>query len=299
MAQTSWDTARVRDLLEKAREFTVAAGGRILGARLGMLLRRLDKDFHPGVLGDKKLVRLLSRYPDVGTIHENASAQDFEFRFHVEGAPTQTIDPQPDLPGFDISSSPESRGERIEHLLWVALVAERPPTVYIDLQTLRLVPDRDLGERLDAEPERYLRVPPISQDDLRVIARQFAEEHGDQAVRERLLPVLDRPSWFRDYTKEAEQLHLDRGWLDRHRAYVLERARAWLSKQGVRPERFIAPVTRAPRREPPRPVDAASKPRDRERSLAQIRKLVHSAIDRMTDDELLSLSIPLRYMVKK
>lgn len=313
MAQTAWDTERVRQLLVKAREFTVVARGRILGAKLGKLLRNFDRDFYPGVLGDKKLVSLLRRYPDLGTIE--IAAQDFVFQFFLDGAESarpadatgsDTPKAATSVTASQADSSPEEQGALpgiepantwIDHALWFALVAEHAAAVHVDLQTLSLVSARDGAlPQLQSEPERFVRVPPIPQDDLRQIAREFATSQADSTTRETLESTLSGVSWFRDFTERANQLGISEKWLSQHRSFVIGRARQWFVEHGIKPDRFIKGRSRvAPRRDTEGPVTAAPPAK----SLGGIRRIVHSAIDRMSDDELLNLSIPLRHLFPK
>ncbi len=288
MAQTQWDTERVRQLLAKAREFTAANGGRILVAQLGVLLRKVDQEFEPGVLGDSKLVRLLRRYPDIGALKENISTGELEFQFHsAEEAQTQPL-----LPGTE----PSALVERIDQKLWLGLVSERAPTLYLDLQTLALATEPEVAQRLEDEPERYLRIPSIPQDELRALAREYAAELQDHAAQERLIASLDKESWFREFTHLAEELRADKPWIERHRSHVIAYAKKWLEEHEIKAERFItARRIASPAREPVRPVT----PVPQQPTLSPVRKLVHSAVDRMTEEELLNLTIPLRYLIRK
>lgn len=288
MTQTSWNTERVRDLLVKAREFSTAYGGRILTARLGVLLRRLDKEFHPKVLGDPKLVRLLGRYPDLGTIRENPATGESEFHFHLD----ETGASQPPLPGVD----PTGQAERIDHRMWLALVSERAAPLYIDLQTLSITSDVEAPARLAAEPERYLAVPPIPEADIRKFATAFVQELPEKATRERLAATLEREHWFTDFTRQTATVGLNELWLERHRGFVIGRAREWLEAHGLKADRFIT-AKHAPAAE--KDQARAVAPGRQLRAPSAVRKLVHSAIDRMTDDELLNLTIPLKYIIRR
>ncbi len=312
MAQPTWDTERVRKLLVRAREFTGVSQGRILGAKLGKLLRSFDRAFYPGVLGDKRLVALLKRYPDLGTIE--LAEQDFVFQFFVDGGVTRRQDPantQVSLPSLDgVAAKPapaqveqdqgslpgiEPGNTWVNHDLWLALVAEHAPAVYVDLQTLGLVSEQEGAAQVSAEPERFVRVPPIPQDELQRVAREFAAAQTDAQVREALAGSAEGASWFREFTKRAEEFGLSTKWLSVHRSYVLSRARQWFVDHGIKPERFIMSRSRPPsaRQTAAPSVTAPAK------SLGGVRRIVHSAIDRMSDDELLNLSIPLRYLFPK
>jgi hypothetical protein len=306
MTQIAWDTERVRQLLLRARELTSVSQGRILGARLGKSLRNFDREFFPGVLGDKKLVALLGRYPDLGTIER--AEQDFVFQFYRDGVPadrvhTSEVEPPLEAPSVAAADAGEeeqaalpgieSANTRIDHTLWLALVAEHAPEVYVDLQALSLVTELAASAQIQSEPERFARVPSIPQESLRQVARDFAQSHVDSNVRDTLGSVLEGGSWFRDFTDRAERFGISDKWLSAHRTFVIGWARAWFIAHGLKPDRFIRGRSRPTQAIAPAVVSPSGK------SLGGIRRIVHSAIDRMSDDELLNLSMPLRYLFPK
>lgn len=93
-------------------------------------------------------------------------------------------------------------------------------------------------------------------------------------------------------------------WRLAHRRFVIDRARAWLAEHGVFPDRFIRSTMshelRAIRsRHAPAQIGSAPAPIDGTLSISQpdIRQLVLRAIAKMSEQELLDLRIPLRYLV--
>lgn len=291
MPDLEWTEERVRQLLLRAEPYSRA--GSLLGARLGALLRRLDPDFKPGVLGDQNLKLLLAHFPDLGTIEPYAKSLDFVFCFSAD---RELLDA-----GF---SEMKSANALLKRDLWLALVAKRPHEArYIDLHTIKVVVVQaqteesrgsDAPSPIAQEPERYLSIPLIPQDDLRALAHRFAESISDSVMRERLASVIDREGWFRPFTKAATDCGLGQPWLNAHRAYVVETAISWLKSHNIDPRRFLR------RSEQPwRRARTSSAPAQLASELRQenVREVVLRAVSRMSDQELLNLPIPLRHLI--
>jgi hypothetical protein len=302
MDDSAWTEERVRRLLISAEPYTRPNAGTISGAQLGLLLRRLDPAFRPDVLGDPKLINLLARFPDVGAVERDPSNLHPHFRF----LPLFGTHQRPDQVSAPTAS--DSQDLWIDREFWLGLVANHPgENRYIDLQTNRVlkVSAADNASVLeespvDKEPERYLAVPPIPQDDLRSVARDFVGDIEDVEERERLHSMITGDHWFRNFTDAMSEQGRLQAWLTAHRHYVLQRARAWFSEHGLQPEHFVGGRRRfqaawqQTRSEPP--------PRFRRETSAgrnNLRQRVLDAVRRMPEEELLDLKIRLKYLVSE
>jgi hypothetical protein len=291
----SWDEGRVRSLLAQLAPEALQRQGVLLGAQIGLLLKRLDPAFHPGVLGDANLKRLLARFPDVGAIEPSPARADFFFRFG-----TRRTDVSPPAS----TTTDEGNGSEppwIDQQLWLGLtlhqVGERR---YIDLQTRKVIKavlneKGEPGAPVQDEPERYLAVPTLPVEQLKPVASAFASKVPQPRVQEALSRSLGSEPWFPTFLRTAAELGVREDWKTAHRAWVADRAREWLERHGLPVNVFIRPrLVRSPpvpRRSAPSQVAVGGIPRE------SIRPLVLQAIARMSDEELLSLNIPLRYLV--
>lgn len=305
-ASPDWTEERVRQLLLRARPY--ADHGTILGAKLGALFRRLDPDFNARVLGDQNLKSLLARFPDVATTEEYEKSLDFVLRF-VGSEDSLSRD------GRHRTKSSARTFRSLDPELWTALVTENPRVdAYIDLHTLEVVtvPRNIEGEGSDQtsvgqEPERYLRVPPLSQEKLKSEARSFVDTNPELGEsRDQLLLLLTKTSsgWFQIFTRALADLGQRTRWLAVHRNFVLGEAAKWLNSHGIDEQKFIHAQSRAKnstksdttevRRTPDQSLLSErplSLPRER------VRELVQQAVVRMSEEELLNLPIPLRYLI--
>lgn len=282
-----WTESRVRQLLEAACQHGTARGGYLLGAQLGNLLQRLDPDFRPTVLGDEKLTELLRRFPEVVTV-EARSGTDPVIRFRSSSPPKAS------------SEGLASVGdERLDQPLWLALVSDRPELKwFLDLETLAIVEVHlDVDGTLPGDSEvaqtadRFLEIPPIPQDILRTLAREFVRELERPDLVDDLHHMIEGDRWYPRFSKALTASGLP-DWRDTHRRFVVEQAREWLTQQGIRPDRFIRRISSAARARgiPNQILQAGLQP-------GNIREVVMRAIARMSDEELLDLKIPLRYLV--
>ncbi|HYO55495.1 UPF0158 family protein [Archangium sp.] len=311
---TSWDEGRIRSLLAQLAPEALQRQGFLLGAQIGLLLKGLDPTFHPKVLGDSTLRSLLARFPDLGAIEPAPSGADFLFRFGTQRAnvaPATATMPTDEVTG--------NQPPWINQELWLGLTQSHAgERRYIDLQTRKVIKvafneKGEPGPPVQDEPERYLAVPTLPVEQLKPVATAFASKMTQPEAREALSRSLDSESWLPTFLGAAEKLGVREDWKAAHRAWVAERAREWLERHHfpanalIRPWRVRPPPV--PRRNAPIQVAALPQvavptqvaaptqvavsgiPRE------SVRPLVLQAIARMSDEELLNLNIPLRYLV--
>lgn len=277
----------MRQLLVRAQPYS--HNDCLLGSRLGLILRRLDPSFNPGVLGDSNLGALLSRFPDVGNIVSRTPDLIFRYSSPLE-------------PSVSASFSPAPGRSHIDRELWNALVANRAgPNRYLDLHTNKVVASLPtttdptiVVSTIDEEPERYLRIPPIPQDELRSVALEFVESYAcDSEVRADLRAHLNSEDWFNDFTNAASAVGALIPWLNAHRAFVTTRVIAWLKKHNIDPNLFIKRQQERPIRRPQQLPLRSHMGLQRD----NLREVLTRAISRMPDEDLLNISIPIRYLI--
>jgi hypothetical protein len=277
-----WTEAQVRELLAELKNLPQASTGYLLGAQAGLLLRRLHPEFRADVLGDQRLADLLQKFPDIVTVEHDPNHDDILVIFR-DSSLVPSVEPA---------------------AMWQALVApRRQDKWYLDLATgepTRVPVDEHglpaAGTGPAEEDHRYLEIPRVDQEVLRVRLRDWVNQSGaDLEVRERLLAILGREDWYLSF-KEACEASNQRGWSTLHRTVVVEHLEAWARAHGIKPARYL----RSQRPRPPTtpslssPNNRPSLPRTRR---SDVRQIVERAIARMSDEELLELRIPLRYIL--
>jgi hypothetical protein len=292
---TGWNEERVRRLLTQVEPYARELPGGVLGAFLGIRLRDLDPTFHPTVLRDPNLKRLLARFPDIGAIEQVPNSPDFRFRFLSSRADTASL-----APGFPAQVPNSEEGQPwMDKELWLGLTLRRnTERRYIDLQTRRVVvvavdAQGEPQSPVKEEPERYLSIPTLSLEELKPVALEFANKTG----RSEVSAALSRQEhWFAAFLRAVDEAGLKEQWKGAHRAWVWMRARQWLEHHQIPVAGLLRTrAVRPPLPQPPVPSAPGNARLGIPRSA--IRPLVLKAIARMSDEELLSLSIPLRYLL--
>jgi len=299
----AWTEDRVRHLLKTVANLPDSRRGYLLGARLGGLLRRIAPDFHANVLGDQRLTDLLRRFPDILTVRPDSASQDVLIEFPNLGPASRGSR----VDRAALSSNGDAASEQaavLDQLLWRAMVSNRNDVKwFVDLESLTIteIPVNSEGEispetETARAPERFLAIPPIPQDELREVMREYVKNLNSPELKHELEPLIEQDDWYPRISDRLRGLGVT-SWRLAHRRFVADRARAWLVEHGVRPERFIRSALRhEPTAARPRhaPEQAGPRPRSSERD---IRALVLRAVSRMSEEELLDLRIPLRYLV--
>ncbi len=305
-----WTEDRVRHLLRTAANLPQAQRGYLLGARLGELLRQMAPDFNANVLGDDRLTTLLRRFPDLLTIRPDIGSQDVIIEFHDLGKTNQRHVADRSLLRSNNGAS-QARTEVLDQLLWKAMVSNRNDVRwFLDLESLMIVEvPLDFEGNIPQEseparaPERFLTIPAIPQDELREVIHEYVNNLNLPALDLEIDSLLTQTNWFPQVSDRMRELGIT-SWKLAHRRFVIDRARAWLDEHGVFPDRFIRstmphePLATRPRHAPAL-VGRVAAPIDGATSISQqdIRELVLRAISKMSEQELLDLRIPLRYLI--
>lgn len=297
-----WSEDRVRRVLETVAKTSDARRGGLLGARLGFLMRMVAPDFHASVLGDRRLSELLQRFPDLVRLSPSPAGTDFV-------AQLTDVDMPPRAGNSPIAAPAAELDETLIRPLWIALVNSSPDERwFLDLENLEvasvstdadgnLPPDSDQARA----PERFLAIPPITRDEQRNVVRRSIE-HLPPALQQELNALLEQDAWYSLFRQRTRDLDIS-DWNVAHRRFVVDRAKLWLRDHGVPLEKFVHSISRTKSSFDGmrRPMVASSwQPRlerDKVIDRRNIRGIVLRAVDRMSDDELLDLRIPLRYLI--
>jgi hypothetical protein len=146
---------------------------------------------------------------------------------------------------------------------------------------------RSVREAVRSGSDRVVPITPIGMDEQRTWMQTFAKSHAEHALGEALRRALESPRAFQAFSRILEA---DPELQERFREWRLGNVAAailsWMAENDL---------SFSPWEEAVRPVvsPAAGDP-ERER----LRALIHPAIDQMSTDELMRLSLPLRYVLK-
>lgn len=139
---------------------------------------------------------------------------------------------------------------------------------------------------------RYLEIPRVDQEVLRAKLREWAQRSvADEDARGRVLTLLEAENWFPQFREACETLE-QHDWRSIHRAVVIEHLEAWAHAHGIKPSKYLRFSTAS---KPPAARDTPAHPRPRR---SHVRAIVEDAIARMSDEELLDLRIPIRYILE-
>jgi hypothetical protein len=139
----------------------------------------------------------------------------------------------------------------------------------------------------------YVEIQPIPFETQVGWMREFAGQVQDGAAREVLLFAVGRDRPAREFTDALlGKPELLRDWRARRLALVTETVRAWMSEHELHFE-----LTQRPAPPPSRRYAAALPLEAGIGSRSKVRDLLHDAIERMPESELLKLAIPIEYLV--
>ena len=261
------------------------SGVTVVGATLGNLLRQAQPDFHPSLYGASSLKELLARHPELGRVEQTDRSPDLVFVRRDE-APSSTPAPERTLHGP----------------LWHALVAAHPRNrVFLDLGTGRWMatkPDES-PDGAQADPARFLPVPPLPQARMQSWAAEFARTQVDDALADATAELAE-DRWFPEFVRALPTADLRKRWTDLHRDRVIHHWTTWATQHGANPDTgFRAQKTSSgptwlPSR-PLRPSESVSTDADADADVdeVQLRAIVHAAVDQMSAEELRALPIPV------
>ncbi len=97
--------------------------------------------------------------------------------------------------------------------------------------------DEERRERVEADPERYLVIAPISSSEGWRVMREFVDQLPDGEAREHLEAALHRGSPFRRFKDTLVGYPpVRQSWFRYHEQVLLETAQAWLETEGIEPD---------------------------------------------------------------
>jgi hypothetical protein len=97
--------------------------------------------------------------------------------------------------------------------------------------------DEDTRERVEADPERYLLIAPVSSAEGWRPMREFVDQLPVGEARERLEAALHRGSPFRRFKDTLFGYpSVRQAWFCHHEQAVLAIAQAWLEPEGIEPD---------------------------------------------------------------
>lgn len=249
-----------------------APDGRILLSRLGMSLRLKLPGFTAKVYGFTSLRALAAAFPDLGHLVKGEAQQEWWFiSKDAIGPDVQVTPPQP-------SKRSGEPPDRLRSEWWDAFVGREVGATWLDLATLTLTTE---GSLVDAEPERFLEVPRF---DLRQFCEQWVRESAPPWMSEAAAALGCSP-WKTafDAVLRAHGAFPTFKWA-RNQA-VVAHVSAWLRDHGIGAAVVVEPVRVAEKGAGPSASGA-------------LRAALHRLIDRLSDEELAQISVPVHVLMK-
>lgn len=148
-------------------------------------------------------------------------------------------------------------------------------------------------EAVASDPDRYIRINPISMDEQRSWMQEFADSLTDKTFRDVLHAALmsDRP--IQNFNQAARATPGGAQWHEARYQNVQRRIESFLAEHGIEMDIY------EPELVSPQVGGASAEAPVHEADLDALRRTLHAAIDRMPRAELLKISVPLEYLVDR
>jgi hypothetical protein len=257
---------------------------------------QLQGNFDERQLGFSSFTEFLSAAEQAGWIARSIDAGGHTVLSVSGRASSRT----PSLPPPDSTTPPARR--RLRSDLWNAFVEWREGVTHVydreRARALALAPDpaddppglQALRESLRVGAERALPITPIPIDEQRAWMEAFAKRHAEHPLGEALRRAVASPRPFQAFRRILEaDPELPKQFRQQRLGNVAVAVLSWMANNALSfsPwERQAPPSTLVPGKS----VGLGAE-------LAQLRGLVHRAVDQMSADELRGLSLPLRYVL--
>jgi hypothetical protein len=250
-----------------------APEGRILLSRLGVSLRLKLPGFTAKANGFTSLRALAEAFPDLGYLVKGERQQEWWFISKQAIGPGEQVTPSP-LPSKRSGEPPD----RLRLEWWEAFVGREVGATWFDLATLTLTTE---GSLVDAEPERFLEVPRF---DLRQFCERWVRDSAPPWMSEAAFALESHPWKIAfDAVLRAHGAFPTFKWA-RNQA-VVAHASAWMRDHGIDAAVVVEPVRVAEKGAGPSASGA-------------LRAALHRLIDRMSDEELAQISVPVHSLMK-
>jgi len=267
-----------------------APGNRVILSQMGLHLRKRIHGFAPEVYGAPNLKALLQRMPRIGRLVQSSALEWWFAAEEATGRSTETPDEreqQGDLP-------------RIDRAWWNAITDFREDRgAWFDLANNRLSLDAEL---VRSEPERFIELPRFGLEAQREMARAWSKEQATEAGQE-CLNALDADRTLASFDGVVSGRGLRASWAERRSGAITTAALKWADDHGIDHHLF---VRAHPQRreifaiESATPTAAARAPEAfAGMTIIELRLLLHHAIEAMTEPELMQISVPARFLVRR
>lgn len=273
-------------------------GRRSFGASLKPELRRRTYGgFDESRLQFASFRRFLEAAREVGVIDVHLAPKGPDLEATPPGRPPVTAAP-----------TRVTRSRRLRRDLWEAFVnwdggwvrvydKQNERAVRFPKEPVPLEPaeSADLREAVTAAPDRFVPIEPISFERQREWMLEFAASVPDPVVKSALELALTSERPVRDFTQALQSRPDVRKQWTTHRLVLVEAvARAWATAAGLDIEIHQPRDTDDEHDKPA----ASSEAKGTDRVLA-LRDVLHGAIDRMPESELLQIRLPVGYIVER
>lgn len=285
------------DLLAAVVEENYAEGRRSYGASLKPELRRRTHDgFMEARLGFSSFGEFLHAAKRAGRI----------MLYDAPRGPDREATP-PGKPPLAVADAAAGTTDRVRGDLWDAFInwdegwvrfydreadrADRYPSAPVPLEPPRLA---DLRAQVENGGDRYVFIDPITFDEQCGWMAEFAASEADATTRARLEEALRQDRPVRAFSQALSVLPEARArWRSRRVREVHRRIRAWADERDLDLEIFDHDAKVSANDTVGTVAQASTSDR-----LSELRRLLHRAVDRMPEAELLALRLPVEYLIE-
>ena len=251
--------------------------GGMTAASVALLVKRIVGDHRD--YGFPKFKDVLAALASEGRLRTGANSKDaFSLWLTEDAAP----------PAKPFQSS--DRFRPLRNQVWFAFIASQPEGKrYLH----RTTGDARVGCS-ESPGESWAEIHPISSDDERNSARQFLENKGVDDIE--IQSAIDGGRWYVDFPQQLaiKSRHLAVEWKRERSSRVIDHVKKWCDQENVDQEVVFENFVSA---KPPSTMRFAESMRNVGPANDNLRRVLLEAIQRMSTDDLLRISIPASHLI--
>jgi hypothetical protein len=267
------------------------SGQRVNGAALAEAIRARFPDLSYAAVGVERLADVVRAAEERGLLVRHRDVR------HLEVSPAGAGLAAPSTPPHE---GPTGRGDgSVPPDIWQALLFFHPgQTRFFDRETGNVVGVPESESGVYAGNPRYAELRTIPADIQKGWMRQFVAEHPAAAVA---AGAIDSDRWYSEFWEHlrAARPDLATAWSSCRARQVIQYVKRWAAENRVPLTYVLSPRPPAATRRAAGGIPAASHPTVQQgRDDEALRAAVLDALSDMSLDELLTLSLPLRHLVR-
>jgi hypothetical protein len=261
------------------------------GTRLAEAIRYKFPDFSFPAFGVERLADLVQLAEKQGLVIRNRAVK------HLEVAPA---DAYPTAPSAPFQARPQRRAEGlIPREIWEAFLFFRPGQArFLDRQTRKVIAVSEAEAAPYANDARYVLIETVPADMQKSWMRNFVAEHPEVSAA---AAAIESELWYREFFKQLQAIRRDLGsaWSKERARHVIQYVQQWAADHQVPLGDVLSPRLPGSKLSGLGPTPGVISPAlPHVLEDAALRAAVLGTLGEMALDELLTLSVPLRHVVR-